>query len=58
MLVRNHFQNVINKIKFCQVQCWRTILKQNYKTHTETVHPDKPASEKLKGAFLGLFKLA
>ena len=30
----------------------------NFKTHTETVHPSKPAREKLKVAVFDLFKLA
>ena len=32
--------------------------EQNYKTHTESVHPGKPAREKLKWAVFDLFKIA
>ena len=47
--------------KSCQVQCWcceRTILKLNFKTQTQTVHPGKPVREKLKGAAFDLFEMA
>ena len=62
--LENFFEMSLIKSKFpsksCQVQRWychRTILKQNFKTHTETVHPGKPAGEKLKGAVFDLFKI-
>ena len=47
--------------KACQISCWycdKTILKQNFKAHTETVHPGKPVREKVIGAAFDLFQLA
>ena len=47
--------------KACQITCWycdKTILKHNFKAHTETVHPGKPVREKVIGAAFDLFQLA
>ena len=48
-------------IKACQFTCSycdKTIMKQNFKAHTEAVHPGKPVSEKVIGAAFDLFQLA
>ena len=37
--------------------CAKTVLKQNFKASTETVHPGKPVREKVKGAAFDLFHL-
>ena len=47
--------------KAVQVTCYyceKTILKQNFKAHTETVHTGKPVREKVIGAAFDLFQLA
>ena len=47
-------------IKACQVTCWycdQTILKQNFKADTETVHHGKPVREKVICAAFDLFQL-
>ena len=45
--------------KVHQVICWycdKTILKQNFKAHNETVHTGKQPRDKLKGAAFDLFQ--